>query len=523
MILFIMNFTFQTDQIKIFVDTQLPNFTHVPITKTLLGIDNTNTFPYFTGWYKYEIDTLLRKSYSDKIKFFFNEEIFIHTFKGRTKGSISTQYINENIDIMIQVLFPTVYPIKNDHTTSYQVINKSNKYVFSLKGTLPFGGILRSFNNNFSYIHLNKNIYTVTSTCILNDITNHPQYSKLLQDFLIFQSWRFNTKNIIKQKLHRLKLNINSIIDKDFKSKQQIIDEINGSYVRKESREEEKSKYIEELFQLFESKHNENTYITYLQALQKKIKENTFSINVRFVDITKHMKDFVDLYLTNDFYFIFTQNIDKIDVDTERYFELNYKEYVDFFTKVTLFDKDHRSSMNIHLQKLIDDYTNKKNLLFESLLLFINDKYIKKRENVIFPKDLVKYKDTLVQLPGDKKLESIEELLFVGVSKYNYLTQDNLTYEVYVNFNLISGKLDSINFPSISCDYKNKVLGDAFLDINPKEVKIKKPIIDIKTMLLPNIPSKNITRKGGKRRNNKGKRLFRKKRQTKKKTWSSRF
>ena len=33
----------------------------------------------------------------------------------------------------------------------------------------------------------------------------------------------------------------------------------NGSYVRKESREEEKTKYIDELFQLFESTHTEYT------------------------------------------------------------------------------------------------------------------------------------------------------------------------------------------------------------------------------------------------------------------------
>ena len=56
-----MDFTFQTDQIKIFVDTQIPNYKPVAITQSILGIDTINTYPYFTGWFKYEKDSLLRK------------------------------------------------------------------------------------------------------------------------------------------------------------------------------------------------------------------------------------------------------------------------------------------------------------------------------------------------------------------------------------------------------------------------------------------------------------------------------
>ena len=529
-----MDFTFQTDQIKIFVDTQIPNYKPVAITQSILGIDTINTYPYFTGWFKYEKDILLRKSYDEKIKFFFNEETFLEAFKGKTKGSVSTQFINENIDIMIQVLFPTVYPLKNDNTTSFQVLTKTNKIEYSLKGAIPFGGILRSFNNNFSYIHLNKSIYTVTSTCVLNDITNHPEYSKILQDFLAFQSWRFNTKNIIKQKLYRLKLNIHSIIVKDYSTTQQIRHEMDGSYVRKESREHDKKVYIDNLLKLFNEllkipNEKEEDYIKSLQNLERSIKDNTFSISTRFIDITKHIKEYTELSLTNNFYFIFTRSIDKVDVTTERYLESNYKEYPEFFTKVSQFDKDHRSSLNEHLQKMIDDYVNKKNFLFESLLLYINDKYIRKRENVIISKDLIAYKKSSEKESSLKKLESMENLLFIGVSKYNYLTQNNLAYEVYVHFNLISGKLDNNNYSSISCSYKNEVLGDAFLDINEKEVKIKKPIIDLKTMLISKDPTKNNSRVGGNRRNtktfrkknnNKGKRVIRRRKRTRKKTLS---
>ena len=513
--------TFQPDQIKIFLDTQIPNMKEISITQSILVIDSINSYPYFTGWYKYEKDILLQKTYNDLIKFFFHEETFIDSFKGKEKALESTKYADENINIMIQTLFPTMYPIKNDNTTSHDILMKvsNTNSTFSLKGTIPF---LPSFNNNFSYLYINKSIYTVTSTCILNDIINHPQYSKLLQDFVLFQSWRYSTKNNITQKIHRLKLNINSILEKDYKVIQEVRDEINGTYIRRYTHEDEKNKYIVDLHELFLLQLriiDDDKYFTSLQKLQNKIKENTFSITLRFVTISNYIKDFIDLSLVNNYYFIFKNDINTVNVDTERFMELNYKEYIDFYYKVSNFNTQHRSIINKKLQTIIDNYVDKKNFHLESLLLYINDKYIKNRKNTIFPIDLTIY-----------NVSSIDELLYIGITKYNYINQDKLAYEVYVNFNLISGKLDNKNISYISCDYKNEILGNAYLDINKSiSTVVKKPIIELKTIL--RIPKKNKNSIHGgnkhqlnslyKKRKNKSrisrKRIIKKKRFTKKK------
>ena len=487
-----MNFTFQTDQIKIFIDTQIPNFQSIAITKSILGIDTTNNYPYFTGWYKYDKSELLRKKYIDKIKFFFHEETFINSFKNKEKAIESSIYVDDNIHIMIQILFPTIYPFKNDNNLSYNNLMKKNQYSFSLKGTLPFSGILPSLDNRFSYLYFNNTPYTVTSTCILNDIVNHPLYFKLIQDFFVFESWRRNTAIVIKQKLYRLKLNIHAMIKKDYKSIQEIGDEINGNYVAPGMRESEKKKYINELYELFSltltlATKKDEEYITSIQKLQKKIKENTFSINTRFVNITQYLNDFLNLSFANNFFFIFTTSIDTVDVNTESYMDSNYKEYTDFITNVSQFDKDHKSTLNKPLQKIFDDYVNKKNFHLEILFRFVNDRYIKKRESVVLPTELKSY-----------YVKNVDELLFLGVTKYNYTTQDNFTYETYVNFNLISGKLDNKNISRISCSYKDETLGNAFMELNPLNKSFfKKPVIDLSSMLLP---PKNINRpiQGGK-------------------------
>ena len=487
-----MDFTFQTDQIQIFVETQINRSKSTPITKSLLGMGNSTNYPYFTGWYKYEKDDLIRKKYSDRIDFFFNEEIFISTFKGKEKALTADTYVDENVKVMIEILFPTVYPIKNDNTTSFNTVMKINNNAFSLKGTLPFMGLLPSFDNTFSYLHMNNNIYTVSSTCILNDFINHPLYSTLIQQFLLFETWRNNTKNKITLALNKSKLTINSIIHKEYSTLSQVKDEINGSYILKNRNDVQKDKYIKELSSLLshqlkipiDKDSSEN-----LKRIVKKIKENVFSMNVRFSLLTRHIKDFLEKSSVNDFFFLFKYPLSEMDSTTERYMEINYREYKIFYDKVGAFDSNHRITLNHSLQKIIDEYVQKKNFNFEQLLNFINNRYVKKRNHILFPEILRSYKI------GNEK-----DYIYLGVTKYNYLSQINSTYEVYVNINLILGKVDASHLLKISCDYKNELLGNAFLDINSSTNTIRRPIIDLKDMLKSDKRPKNVRGGGDKKR-----------------------
>ena len=481
-----MNFTFQTDQIQIFVGTSIDKSKSQSVTKLLLGMGNSTNNPYFTGWYKYDKDLLIRKKYKDRVDFFFDEEIFISTFKGKEKSIDADTHIDYNVNVMIEILFPTIYPVKNDNTTSFNNIMKISNNIFSLRG-IPF---ISSFNDMFSYIHINSHIYTVTSTCLLNDFINHPLYSKLIPDFLLFDNWRNNTKNVIKMKLHKLKTNINSIIDKEYGDESQIKDEINGSYIRETLHKVQKDNYISALSLLFKnqlliSMHDDCSKS--LKSIERKIKDNVFSVNVRFSSLTKYIKEFLDLSTTNDFFFLFKYDLSMMNSTTERYIDINFKEYKVFYEKVAQFDSYHRFTLNKPIQKIINDYVEKKNFNLEQYLFFINDRYVKKRNHHVFPQILRSY-----QMGNEK------ESIFLGVTKYNYISQVNSNYEAHIHLNLILGKFDESHLSKITCDYKNEILGNAFLGINSSSNQIKEPIIDLKTMIKSEDRNKNV--KGGKRR-----------------------
>lgn len=478
-----MNFTFQTDQIQIFVGTSIDKSKSISLTKSMLGIGNSTNHPYFTGWFQYDKDLLFRMKYLDRVDFFFNEDIFISSFKGKEKSNNADTYIDYNVNVMIEMLFPTIYPIKNNNTTSFNNLMKITHNTFSI----PF---ISSFNNLFSYLRINNKLYTVTSSYILNDFLHHPLYSKLISDFLTFDIWRNNTKNMIKMKLYKLKTNIDFILDKDYGDESRIKDEINGSYIQKTSHQHQKNRYIKELSLLFKKQlliPSHDDCSDNLRAIEKKIKDNVFSINVRFSSLSKIIKEFLNMSNVNDLFFLFKYDLSRIDSNTERYMEANFKEYKAFYDNVAQFDSYHRITLNKSIQQIINDYVEKKNFAFEFFILFINNRYAKKRNHIIFPKILESY-----------KMGSEKESLYLGVTKYNYISKVNSNYEAHIHLNLILGKFDESHLSKISCNYKNEILGNAFLSIHSTSNEIKQPIIDLKTMIKSEDRNKNV--KGGKRK-----------------------
>ena len=223
----------EVEQITIIIDTNRPNKTKLDfLTKNIFYSYNSSIkdkfydeYPYFTRSVKIPKDYLLRKTFADKLKFFFNRKTFIDTlsnekiFSSFQEMEEDDEVINYNLTTMIELLFTTVFPSVNDNKDSFNnLILKRGMYTLSLDGTVPnlFRSMFPSLNVDFSYIILDGIDYTVTSTCILNDILNHPEYNKMIHKMSELKKWKIQVKNEVEAKMLRMKKKIKFSIEQNF-------------------------------------------------------------------------------------------------------------------------------------------------------------------------------------------------------------------------------------------------------------------------------------------------------------------
>lgn len=203
-------------QIEIFIHSSIPNYKDpIKLTKNIIynpsykEPNDLNEYPFITDTVTYSISELTRmivNDYSKIVKFFFN----IKYFKEKLSELVlkddksSVKYNNEsilksNIMIMLEFLFPTSFPNKNNLYSSFDnyILQKNDtKFSFSLKNT--------SFSKYiFSYLSINSKVYTITKIVWLNDIYNNPIYKKFVGDYINFT-----------EKLEREKKRIDEIIDR---------------------------------------------------------------------------------------------------------------------------------------------------------------------------------------------------------------------------------------------------------------------------------------------------------------------
>ena len=151
-----------------------------------------NTYPYFTSEILYPRNILLALEMHRRYEFFFNKSVFVDILMRGGSRDISKDEKNEtylkslkdneyqNIMLMIELLFPTNFPINNDIKDSY------NYYILGNRGIGQ--NMLSAFQNplqkkNFSYVKTGGKIYTVRKNIWLNDLLNNPTYWKLRNDY----------------------------------------------------------------------------------------------------------------------------------------------------------------------------------------------------------------------------------------------------------------------------------------------------------------------------------------------------
>ena len=266
-------------QLKLNIRSLIPKQDKLILTSDMLNYEGQSTlekYPFFSMVHKYPRKKLQDMPYDKVIEFFFNLEVFRNKLKRRkvvtTKGNSAIQgnrktggnygkkystpaeiltLKQSNFVLMLQLLFPTVYPVTNNIDTSIGIItqkpdeddegdgdhevqveeeeeeekfddeleekkdkkNKKNpldnslesgsffdfkniQSFFSLKGTSIFNFLPNRFKQKFSYLKIGGEEYTITRTIWLNDVMNHPVYSDVIKAYHLFEIWKENKMEI---------------------------------------------------------------------------------------------------------------------------------------------------------------------------------------------------------------------------------------------------------------------------------------------------------------------------------------
>lgn len=145
-----------------------------------------NTYPYFTYEFKYPRDKLLSLNMRKRIETFFNLEqfvLYITTYGEKSKTDTSKEIDEcayENLMIMLEVLFPTQFPIYNNIKDSYNYYVNGNR---SLQRHM-LSMITQPFTKKYySYMKHNGETYTISKVIWINDMLNHSIYSDLIEKY----------------------------------------------------------------------------------------------------------------------------------------------------------------------------------------------------------------------------------------------------------------------------------------------------------------------------------------------------
>jgi len=216
---------YDIEELKIMLYTNIQNNRLLQFNRKLLSqpeITSTNIdlndYPYFTFDVKYPKGQMQYLLYQERIEIFFNKQLFSEYLYAYSKKTLVSkdnenyykerdEIIEYNIMTMIEILFPTKFPVITDIHTSYdKITGKSSLSRMILNPIKP---------KYFSHLNINGKDYTFKKNIWLNDFLNHPLYRKLLEDYRKFWVWSIEEKARWK-----------TVIDKEINNNNNMLTEI---------------------------------------------------------------------------------------------------------------------------------------------------------------------------------------------------------------------------------------------------------------------------------------------------------
>jgi hypothetical protein len=490
------------EQIIVMIDSNIPNKEPFQLKSNLLYHPDMNygkksslsELPFITRSYKYPVKklyNLIKKNYKKTLKFFFDKKYFenkLFTFlkdeigiekikdDDKTQEEIDDEILKHNVEIMIELLFPTKFPAMRNFNSSFnQYIKGINQREYSFKTSI--------YSSDFSYLNLDGNKYTITRITWLNDLFNHPIYRQFVEEFNNYSNWAENeSKNIKKRKqnmisilLERIKnesatdsLNITKYMDV-FDRKKYISDDERNLMKSPDFRDYEKKKFYDTLDDFNDVSVNFNNLIKEkepdieklysdvldMNEIYKRLIENK-SVTLKGVKkeftnnlsvILRELKKINVLNKISNKYITSGQvniKLEGEDEDVVSELKNNYKRFIDFINKINVLLAPTRESSNRVLQNKIINFsqnTPDNSDDFGKIVKNIKEEFILLKPSTYFTSDL--------------NMNN----LYTGVNFINKTNYEAPHYEIYLGIDVVEGLFNDDNLKNLECKYRGLYLG----------------------------------------------------------------
>jgi len=454
------------EKLKIGIKTNIPGKSEIVFTNKLLyNPDKSNRasyseYPFITDSVKYPKDKLILLSYNEILDFFFIEDKF---------SALLDQYVNKNgilndedkkenleynISVMLNLLFPTSFPVTNNYVNSYDTYILKNSVKLSIDSLFS--------KKKYSYINIDGKLYTVTRFVWLNDILNHPIYARIINSFMKYKKWADKEKIKNENNMKLIEKNIQTILNnnnlnslqtefENIKNENESINQSNNYYYRDNKKQKELQyslqKSINELNKLNNAQNTETIEILtlVLKLYNEKIKGNiTFSKENRILidKIEKLVNNYNSLDTFNSKY-LDNYNIDISDKN------MNNNKISQFIKEFKEILGPIRESNNNNLQKILNNYGN--NLTEPDVKIF---------------QELMK---EITKFIYDSNKNGIEDddlnIYYIGINNTNADDDTKPQNEIYIHLDLIDGEINDANVSNIKCMYQDLKLTKQFLNM----------------------------------------------------------
>ena len=394
-----------------------------------------------------------------------------------------------NVMIMLRLMFPTKYPaIGNIFSSFHSVVTGKNE--FHLKWTDFIPGFLKkkAFEgmSDYSYIKIDGSVYTVTQAIWLNDIYNHKEYGKLIQQFEELRKWKEkevkqSTTDLMKRRTLFKRTYESEITEYDIKNIRDTLKKIDKLSISPYDRttdivgayEVNINSLVKIMENLVERKGDDKVFIENATKMVESIlylKSNRTFGNWfkpenqgKYDRLVQRMKEDIDKIRIDEYILekYLTRPGVQLDYEQDRpeyraVLERKYKVYVGFIENIRKFRAPALESSNFLLQDSINDFLNNTEKYKGVFNFLMNPLNVKKNPF----EDLLK-KAGLAEMANISLEQSrYHNRLNTGITIRPSASVGQPYYEIYVQLNLIGGELNDNNKSAVDCMYQGESLGD---------------------------------------------------------------
>ena len=424
-----------------------------------------------------------------------------------------------NISIMLNLLFPTKYPVRNNYYSSYNaLITNTSELSFSFYDLLP--SFLKFVNPEekpeYSYVKIDDKVYTITQIIWLNDIYNQPDFANLMKQFQELNKWKKQTEIRLDKKISSDEIKFKENYKEGFSQKDIETLEATREKVKQEIPSgEERGGFVNTTRQKQERFINDMTkLIDAIQTFQESVTDQTDDYETigdnaeSMIALYKECKGYGSTFFTEkeswrkiitnvardinnirmNTYINYTY-ISKAGFDIEyindnntfgdrkipNELQTNYKEYTNFAENIKKLRAPNKESSNIYLQTTINDFLENREKVQGVFNFLMNAQYINRNP---YPQLQGRLNQDLNELKKDatnneNKIKTIEKQLNnIENLKPEYILNKNTSvsinpsakenepyFEIFIQLNLIGGELNDSNKGLIDCMYQGESLG----------------------------------------------------------------